>query len=147
MRYQLPRALLERTFLHFRSCGEGRRECQALWVGPWAHPQVITEVVHPRHSASPVGFQLENAWLSEFWTRLSVENLGIRVQCHTHPGAAYHSATDDAYPILHTPGFLSLVIPAFATGPVGFDHAFLARIDKKGRWGEVRIPDHLEIVR
>jgi hypothetical protein len=146
MRYQLPRALLERTFLHFRNCGEGRRECQALWVGPWAHPHLITEVVHPRHNASPVGFQLENEWLSEFWTHLSVENLGIRVQCHTHPGAAYHSATDDAYPILHTPGFLSLVIPAFAAGPVGFDHAFLARIDEQGRWREVRIADHLEIV-
>lgn len=146
MRYQLPRLLLEQTFGHFRSCGMGRRECQALWVGPWAHPQVITEVVHPRHSASPVGFQLDSEWLSDFWMRLSAEELGIRVQCHTHPGAAYHSATDDAFPILHTPGFLSLVIPRFATGPVGFDAAFLARIDEQGRWHEVGIADLLEIV-
>lgn len=146
MPHRLSRALLEQTFAQFRHCGAGRRECQALWVGPWADPLLITEVVHPRHSASPVGFQLDSDWLSDFWTRLSVEELGIRIQCHTHPGTAYHSATDDAFPILHTPGFLSLVFPRFAQGPVGFDQAFLAQIVDTGRWREVAISDHLELV-
>jgi hypothetical protein len=146
MRYQLPASLLEETFTHFRRCGGGKRECQALWVGPWAHPHLITEVVHPRHSASPVGFQLDDGWLSEFWTRLAQEETGIRFQCHTHPGAAYHSATDDAFPIITSPGFLSLVIPRFATGPVGFGQAFLAQIDEAGTWNEVAINDHLEII-
>lgn len=146
MRYQLPQSLLEETFRQFRSCGAGKRECQAMWVGPWAHPHRIAEVIHPRHSASPVGFQLEDAWLSEFWAKLAEENAGIRIQCHTHPGPAYHSATDDAFPILHTPGFLSLVFPNFAQGPVGFERAFLAQIDAAGRWHQVPIEDHLEIV-
>lgn len=146
MRYALPQAILAQTFDLFRTCGRGRCECQALWVGPWAHPHLITEVVHPVHSASPVGFDVDNDWLSELWTRLAKEEFGIRVQCHTHPGAAYHSATDDAVPILKTPGFLSFVVPRFAAGPVGFEGAFLARVDDRGVFREVPITDHLELV-
>ncbi|MDB5513884.1 MAG: hypothetical protein JWQ17_642 [Tardiphaga sp.] len=33
------------------------------------------------------------------------------------------SKTDDDYPIIHKPGFLSLVIPGFGLGPVGFKDA------------------------
>ena len=146
MRYRLPSRLVEQTFRQFRGCGAGKCECQVLWVGPWAHPDTITEVVHPRHSASPVGFSLDSEWISELWMRLSEEGLGIRVQCHTHPGHAYHSATDDALPILATPGFLSLVFPRFGLGPVGFNDAFLAQIDGDGRWHQVPIQNHLEIV-
>jgi hypothetical protein len=146
MRHALPQAILARTFDLFRTCGRGRCECQALWVGPWSHPHLITEVVHPVHSASAVGFDVDSDWLSEFWTRLAKEELGIRVQCHTHPGAAYHSATDDAVPILKTPGFLSFVVPRFATGAVGFEGAFLARVDDYGVFREVPLTDHLELV-
>jgi hypothetical protein len=146
MRYALPRTILDQTFALFRSCGEGCRECQALWVGPWAHPYRITDVVHPMHSASPVGFDVDSDWLSDFWMRLASEGLGLRVQCHTHPGAAYHSATDDALPIIKSPGFLSFVVPRFATGRVGFDGAFLAQVDDDLAFREVAIADHLELV-
>jgi hypothetical protein len=146
MRYALPRTILDQTFALFRSCGKGCRECQALWVGPWAHPDRITEVVHPVHSASPVGFDVDSDWLSDFWMRLASEGLGLRVQCHTHPGAAYHSATDDALPIIKSPGFLSFVVPRFATGRVGFDGAFLARVNDDLAFREVAIVDHLELV-
>ncbi|MDP1912386.1 hypothetical protein [Brevundimonas sp.] len=107
----------------------------------------MTEVIHPQHSASPVGFQVDPDWLHNFWVRLADEGLGIRVQIHTHPGAAYHSATDDAFPIIHQPGFLSLVIPRFAMGLATFDEAFLARIDDQGVWNEVAISNHIEVVR
>lgn len=142
----LPRHVLDETFDRLRSCGGGRRECQALWVGPWSDPERVTRVVHLKHSASAVGFTLEDSWLTSFWKSLADAGEGVRVQVHTHPGAAYHSATDDAFPILAVPGFLSLVIPRFALGPTGFDSAFLARLDDDGRWREVPIKDHLELI-
>jgi proteasome lid subunit RPN8/RPN11 len=145
MAFRIPHELLERTFGQLRACGCGRNECQALWVGPVAHPELISRLVHPAHSASPVGFQLDEAWLTSFWLDMAREGLSVRVQVHTHPGAAYHSATDDAFPMVHSPGFLSLVIPNFGLGPVGFERAFLAQIGDDGEWRQVAIDNHLEI--
>jgi hypothetical protein len=141
--YRLPRNVLDQTFAHFRGCGCGRRECQVLWISPWGAPDTITKVVHPKHQAHAGGFVLDDRWLNDFWFRLAQENLGIRIQVHTHPGAAFHSPTDDAFPIIHTIGFLSLVIPNFALGPIGFDDAFLTEIQEDGRWREVAIEQRL----
>ena len=82
MRYQLPRAMLEDTFGHLRACGSGCRECQALWVSPWADPQRLTAVVHPRHTASAVGFRVEDDWLNAFWMQLADEGAGVRFQSY-----------------------------------------------------------------
>jgi hypothetical protein len=146
MRYQLPKALLDETFGHLRACGAGCRECQALWVSPWTSPQRLTAVVHTRHSASAVGFQVDDQWLNGFWRQLADDGLGVRFQIHTHPGAAYHSSTDDAYPLIRAAGFLSLVIPRFAQGKVGFDEAYLTQVQADGGWQEQAIFDTLEII-
>lgn len=50
------------------------------------------------------------------------------------------------YPIIHEVGFLSLVIPDFGIGPVGFENAYLAEIASDGRWKRVPIAARLEIV-
>ena len=143
--FQLPRSILEETFAHFRRCGDGRRECQTLWVGPWDTPQVITKAVHPKHDAHAGGFVLDSGWLNEFLFALAEHNLGIRIQVHTHPHEAFHSRTDDRFPIVHTPGFLSLVIPNFALGPIGFEAAYLTEIQKSGGWREVSIKERLVV--
>jgi hypothetical protein len=143
--YRLPHDLLEGTFALFRNCGCGERECQVLWVSPWAAPETITKVVHPKHDAHVGGFVLDTAWLNDFWVALAQDGLGIRVQVHTHPGEAFHSPIDDAFPIIHTTGFLSLVIPNFAFGPIGFGGAYLTEIREDGRWHETAIPERLAL--
>jgi hypothetical protein len=147
MRYQVPAALLAETFEHLRRCGGGRRECQVLWISPWEKPEMICQVVHPRHQAHAGGFALESDWITEFWRELSRTGRGIRVQIHSHPHEAFHSSTDDKFPIIHTAGFLSLVIPDFACGPVGFENAFLAEIGSDGAWREVCLEARLGIIR
>src|SRR5262249_36916779 len=109
--YRLPRPILRQTFMYFRACGHGQQECQALWLSSSSPPEQTSEVAPPQHDAHIGGFVLENRWLDAFWRRLGRDNMGVRIQVHTHPGAAYHSRTDDDYPIVHTPGFLSLVLP------------------------------------
>ena len=141
--YRLERCLLEETFRYLRKCGCGRDECQVLWLSPWSQPYIITEVVHPRHAAHFGGFVLDDAWLNDFWLELGATNMGIRIQVHTHPGEAFHSRTDDEFPIIHTPGFLSLVIPNFGLGPVGFNEAYLTEIQPNGRWKEVTFASRL----
>ena len=114
------------------SRGRGREECQILWLSSWDAPKVIAKVVHPKHVAHRGGFVLEDRWLNDFWMELGNTNMGIRVQVHTHPQEAFHSPTDDEFPIIHKPGFLSLVIPNFGLGPVGFRDAYLTEIQIDG---------------
>jgi hypothetical protein len=139
-------ALLRETLAELRRCGAGKRECQILWIGPWAEPVVVTELTHPTHRARGDGFELDTNWLGAFWRYLRDKNMGIRAQIHTHPNNAFHSATDDAYPIIHTAGFLSLVFPNFAVGQIGLRDAFLTELDDRGRWCQKVVEERLEIV-
>lgn len=145
MRYQISAKLLSETFGHFRKCGKGHHECQALWTSAWRDPEIITEVVHPAHIADVGGYLVDQKWLNTFWLTLADSDRGVRVQVHTHPREAFHSQSDDAFPIIHTPGFLSLVIPNFGTGPVGFENAYLAEIVPNGRWRQIPCDRRLEI--
>ena len=145
-RYRVPATVLGDTFAELRHCGRGEQECQVLWTSSWHDIEIIDRVVHPKHHARGDGFELDGAWLNVFWQELTATSSGIRVQIHTHPAGAFHSATDDAWPIIHTPSFLSLVIPRFANGPVGFTSAYLAELGESGTWEEVSISERLEVV-
>lgn len=145
-RYQLSHQILSETFAHCRQCGRGARECQVLWLSPWSAPDTITKIVHPRHAANYGGIDVDSRWLHQFWQTLAQEKYGVRIQIHTHPGEAFHSATDDAFPIIHAAGFLSLVIPDFAQGPIGFNGAFLAELGADGCWQEVSVLERLLLV-
>jgi hypothetical protein len=130
----VPRLYVKKTFVAFRTCGRGRSECQVLWVASWSTPDVITRVVHPRHSSHRAGFEVDNAWLTDFCYELAAENQGVRVQVHTHPADAFHSSIDDMYPFVQTPGFLSLVIPNFGMGAISLEDAYLAELQAEGCW-------------
>lgn len=141
----LPRRMLDQSFEIFRTCGANCRECQLYWVSEWANPSGLTEVVHPRHKSGRYGLSIDDRWINDFWNDLSSRGLGVRVQVHTHPYEAFHSATDDAFPLLFDVGFLSLVIPDFAMGPIGFEKAYLAEIQADGAWLEVPISSRISI--
>jgi hypothetical protein len=141
--YRLPEARLDETFAVLRRCGEGRRECLVLWVSPWACPEKVDAVVHPRHRAWTDGVEVNGQWITEFWNHLAREGLGVRVQVHTHRRGAFHSPTDDGWPIVNSPGFLSLVLPRFALGAIGFDGAYLAELGVNGEWASVAVHERI----
>jgi hypothetical protein len=135
--YSVPRSLFAETFQLLRECGQGNAECQVLWISPWAEPHVITEVEHPKHSAHAFGFELNSSWVSSLWKQLAGNSTGIRCQVHTHAGRAFHSETDDNWPIVHTAGFLSLVIPNLATAGPTLKDSYLAELQEDGSWREL----------
>jgi len=146
VRYLISHALLTQTFGELRRCGGGERECQVVWLSPWQSPDVITEVAHSTHVASGMGFRVDESWVARLWKHLSDAGLGVRVQVHTHPGHAFHSQTDDEWPLIRTPGFLSLVLPDFGTGEMGFKGAYLAEVDPRGQWHQADIHDKLAVL-
>jgi len=143
---QLKQEVLEQAFEHLRSCGSGRRECVVYLTSPVDTPEVIDGVVHPRHTAGHAGYDLDSQSIAELWRDLAAQARSIRVQVHTHPGAAFHSSRDDALALVHTPRFLSLVIPNFALGPVGFEGAYLAQRSDGGRWVSAPLAERIQVV-
>jgi hypothetical protein len=126
--------MLEATFDHFRRCGGGRRECVAYWTGPIEAPGRVDRVEHPRHRATRYGYEVDSAWVTAFFLALREDRRTVRLQVHTHPRWAGHSDTDDRFALVPALGFLSLVIPRFALGPVGLDGAVMVAMDEAGKW-------------
>jgi hypothetical protein len=100
----LPDAVLTATFEQFRSCGNGQRECVAYWCADTATPDVLTRVVHPDHTAAGGGYEVDDAWVTQFFVSLHQRRETVRVQIHTHPCWAGHSWIDDAYALVPRPG-------------------------------------------
>lgn len=134
----LPAELLDATFEQFRSCGDARRECVAYWCANSAEPDVLTRVVHPVHTAAGGGYEVDDAWVMQFFVGLHHNGETVRVQIHTHPRGAGHSWIDDAYSLVPAAGFLSLVVPNFAQGPVSLEGTHLVTMTADGDWAERR---------
>jgi len=126
--------ILSDSFEVFRSCGGGRAECVAYWLGPGGEDTLVDQVVHPRHSAHAGGYDVDGSWQNELWLRLAREDRRLLAQVHTHPGEAYHSHRDDEMAALQTPGFFSLVVPDFALGEISLRGTYLAERAGDGRW-------------
>jgi hypothetical protein len=73
-----------------------------------------------------------NMWLFENHEMLAI-------QVHAHPSDAYHSQTDDAFPIMTTLGGLSIVAADFAFDGLLTSHTAAYRLAKRG-WDRIRKP-------
>ena len=92
-------------------------------------------------SASPFGYEIDDRWLTDLWKRLAASKQSVKAQVHTHPGEAFHSATDDNWPIVSQEGFLSIVIPDFAAGEISLKNAWIGRLSADGVWCRLGSPD------
>lgn len=147
MSLRLSEGLLEETFAQLLECGSGERECVCYWSGGIDTPGAVDALLHPKHVGRWGFYEVDGAWINDTWLELARANRTIRAQIHTHAGEAFHSQLDDDFPIAQVPGFLSLVIPRFARGPVSLDGAFLARLTTDGRWEQLDAAVELELSR
>lgn len=138
-------SLLDATYQQLRACGQRRRECHLFWVASWRDPGRIVRIVHPEHTATSVSVDIDSSWLNTFFLELADRAECIRVQVHSHPGSAFHSGTDDAWPAVRTPGYLSLVIPGFAAGQADLQDAYLAEQDEAGGWTTAELEKTIRI--
>lgn len=136
MALTLAPGIMASTFAQLRSCGQGRNECVVYWTGPRSVPGAVDGVVQPVHQAGPDWYEIEPAWITSFFLELRRAGRTARAQVHSHPTSAWHSCTDDRYPLAPSPGFYSLVLPRFAGDPVGLDDAYLAEVGTDGTWLE-----------
>ncbi len=133
---RLTGTVLAKTFDVLRTCGRGECECVVYWTGPLS-ADAIDEVEHPAHERCPFGYQVDDSWLTRFGFRLALDRRSVKAQLHTHPGRAFHSQIDDDWPIVLQSGFLSVVIPRFATGRATLDDAWIGQLQPDGTWQQL----------
>lgn len=80
-----------------------------------------------------------NVWLHR-------NHLTLIAQLHSHPGAAYHSDTDDNLAVVTQVGALSIVVPDYARGPLALDAAAVYRLDASGRWKRLQTVETMALI-
>jgi hypothetical protein len=141
---RVRRKLITEVMDHLRHMGRQGYEGFALWAGELKGS--VFEITHTLIPAQkgirsqqgvcvvigPEELHRLNVWL--------YQNSRILVaQIHSHPTEAYHSDTDDDYPIATTVGGLSLVVPDFAKRPFSLDTTAVYRLSAGGRWEQLSL--------
>ncbi len=113
------REILAETQTALMRAGEEGFECFVLWSGDVSDRRLHVRTAHvPAQDAYKTksgllvrvdgdALHALNCWLFEHSQTLAA-------QVHAHPTSAFHSDTDDSYPIVTTLGGLSIVVPDFA---------------------------------
>jgi len=144
----VPLPLALEAHSHLRQAGRKGYEAFALWAG-----ELVGTTFEVRHTLIPqqTGHRLPtgvcvtvdapelhriNVWLYQ-------NKVKLVAQLHSHPTNAYHSDTDDEYPIATQLGSLSLVIPNFAAEPFALRRCAAYRLLPDQGWVELG-PDRTE---
>lgn len=98
----------------------------------------IQQTIIPQQLAGSVEEGLLYVVKGDELHRISLElfdaGLQLIAQIHSHPGRAYHSETDDAYPIVTVLGGISIVVPDFARGGIDLQQWEVYRLHPNKEW-------------
>ena len=135
---------IRETVNAIRAAGQGGYELIAIWVGVRDYDTFhVARVYIPNQtsyrSADGLCVTIAGAELHELnvWLYETQQVLGVQV--HGHPETAYHSETDDAYPVATLEGSLSVVLPFFGRDGWGSSGIATYRL-KRGLWVELVDP-------
>jgi hypothetical protein len=136
---QVPLQAAEEANEFLRFAGTRRSEGFALWVGNREGSIFcVRETVIPAQTGhlteDGVCVSVGSDELHRLNVWLYTKKMSIIAQLHSHPGGAYHSDTDDSFPIATTVGCLSLVIPDFARFPFSLSRCASYRLTEQGVW-------------
>ena len=135
----IPSECIKKAYELMRSAGECRVEGVALFAGYEKDCDFYTsQTIIPKQTAYRLELGLLYAVDADELHRINVwlyeNNLSIIAQIHSHPNEAYHSGTDDAYPIVATKGGISIVVPRFAIDPIDINNCAVYRLSSKNCW-------------
>ena len=149
-RVVVPSSLADYANENLRRIGRDGCEGFALWAGVREDDVFhVTECIIPAQSALRYGdgvcVRVEGDELFKLSVHLFEAGLQLVAQLHSHPGNAYHSETDDTFPIATTVGAFSLVVPHFARAPFALDRCAIYRLLPDDGWVELQ-GDQLSIL-
>lgn len=135
----VPSSLADYANQHLRRVGLQGYEGFALWAGKQEGSLfTVTECIIPVQSGmryeDGVCVRVDGDELFRINVHLYRSGLQLIAQLHSHPTDAYHSETDDTFPIATTAGALSLVIPDFAARPFELSRCAVYRLIPSLGW-------------
>lgn len=140
---RVPNAVLDPTLEFLTDAGKGGCEGFVVWGGQLLDDETLTftSCYVPKQTAHKTSSGLLVTVDGEALFRMNrafYEQREIAAgQVHTHPTDAYHSDTDDHFPLVTLRGALSLVIPDFArNGRGAVDQWAWYRLVDQGVWTE-----------
>jgi hypothetical protein len=137
----LPLEIQNQTTAHIRECGSNGEEGFLAWSGVNRDDQIfIRSAVIPSEGAfrHHLGIGFSDRAIEHIADVIQSKGEKLIAQVHSHPFEAFHSETDDQFPLIHRKGFLSIVIPLF--GKYGFEHFDTFRVYEyvqDNRWTEL----------
>jgi hypothetical protein len=133
--------VLAKTIAFLREAGKSQCEGFVLWSGRFVSETQFfftSALIPPQHALrTDDGLMVVVEGDALFiMNKLAHEKQEIlAAQVHTHPSAAYHSDTDDHFPLVTLLGALSLVLPNFArNAPHDMDDWAWYRLEEYGDW-------------
>jgi hypothetical protein len=137
----IPAAVIADTQAHLRAMGRLDLEGIAVWAGTIRDSVFdVALALIPQQTGHNTGggvcitvdgpeLHRINVWLYEHRMRMIA-------QVHSHPTEAYHSETDDTYPIVTARGAFSIVVPDFAAEPIRLQQCAVYRLGGCREWSE-----------
>jgi hypothetical protein len=143
-KFQVSREIVTQTESSLQDAGYEGYELFVLWSGEKSDDEFF---VRNAHVPPQTSYQTEHGLLVRVdgpalhdlnvWLYQNEEMLGVQV--HAHPTHAFHSETDDTYPIMTTVGGLSIVAADFARDGLVNRKMAAYRLSGTG-WTELKRP-------
>jgi hypothetical protein len=135
--FQVPSAVVETTDSALREAGTSGYERFVLWTGSVRDERFSVEHVYIPDQRSYRGedglhVRVDAPELNRLNRWLYENKQLLAVQVHSHPKEAYHSETDNRYPIVTTLGGLSIVVPNFGRDGIRSSGTVAYRLSAEG---------------
>lgn len=111
----VPKPILHSTEGYLRKHGSLCQEGMVLWSGVKTRGNIgiIKSCIHPQQYCTAASFDVPLDESQRINRLLEQKGESIIAQVHSHPGQAFHSDTDDRFPVTFTVGLFSIVVPWF----------------------------------
>lgn len=140
---RLANETLYQTQQWLSKAGIKKNESFVLWAGKFITDEifVVTSVIYPEQRAfktlSGIGVLVPGDEMFKINKWLYENELVLISQVHSHPTQAYHSETDDAFPLVTAIGQFSIVVPNFAKSLIHLPSCAVYRLNSNKKWVEI----------
>lgn len=150
--FEFKETKIKEAYSFLRKTGKKSYEAVALFAGQVEGNKVfIKEVIYPMQKSSRsfygLNYKVDGEELHRINLWLYKNKLKLVAQIHSHPKEAYHSETDDEFPMITTLGGLSIVVPFFAKSPLNYLEWAYFRLLSETRWEELNLPEIKELIK